>query len=246
MRELRAGVTAAVPSPGLGFRPIRTWPSGELLAFWDEVASLGGLQRGERLVAKAGGPTGDASVGERNRWLVALLADANGPTVEAVVNCPSCQTLLDIEIDLPLHKVGQTPPSSGQVSQEPFRLPQMTDLHALVGLADAAAARRHLAGRCLGLDEASLAPELVDALEAAVIDLDPMVSPQTEVQCGVCNHAWRAPLDLVRFVWEQVDHAARSLLVDVHDLALAYGWGLEQSVAIGPRARRTLLELAAR
>jgi hypothetical protein len=57
------------------------------------------------------------------------------------------------------------------------------------------------------------------------------------ITCPACGMTERVELDIGRFLWADVRHAALRLMRDVHELASAYGWS-EREVLAMPAARR--------
>jgi hypothetical protein len=63
--------------------------------------------------------------------------------------------------------------------------------------------------------------------------------------CPECGHAWQERLDVDAFLWAQLSARARKLLVEVHTIASAYGWGEAEILAMHPMRRQAYLELLA-
>src|SRR5262249_46541500 len=64
-----------------------------------------------------------------------------------------------------------------------------------------------------------------------------------QVTCPGCGHTEAVDLDIARFLWTEVRHAAVRLLRDVHDLASAYSWQEAAILAMTPQRRRAYLEM---
>jgi len=229
-------------------RELHTLPGPELLALWEQGSGLSRYGRGRLLLRAAYGfdDATDRTLGEWNRLLLTAFVERYGRSFEALVDCPACGVAL--EFDVPVPEEPATAPTSGSFEHEGrthgFRAPTVRDLEAARGHPPGEA-RRIVAQACLGNPVGS-DEDLVRALESAVRELDPLIAPETELSCSVCDHGWRSPLDPGAFLWERVDFAARQLLLDVHDLAVTYGWGPEQALSLGRHARRTLLDMASR
>lgn len=89
-------------------------------------------------------------------------------------------------------------------------------------------------------------PELVQRrLAEAAARADPAADVTLNVACPECGEATRAELDIASYLWAELDHWARDLLLDVHLLATAYGWSEPQILALSPLRRRYYLELCA-
>ncbi len=51
------------------------------------------------------------------------------------------------------------------------------------------------------------------------------------------------PFDILSYLWTEIEDWAQRLLVDVHTLAVSYGWSERDILALSPRRRRMYLEL---
>ncbi|MGV9847836.1 T4 family baseplate hub assembly chaperone [Streptomyces sp. NPDC003442] len=119
-------------------------------------------------------------------------------------------------------------------------------------------ARRALLARCIVSVHRSGRPVAADRLPAAELPepvqrrlaeaaerADPAADVTLNVACPECGEATRAELDIASYLWAELDHWARDLLLDVHLLATAYGWSEPQILALSPLRRRYYLELCA-
>ncbi|MFE2678310.1 hypothetical protein [Streptomyces hygroscopicus] len=119
-------------------------------------------------------------------------------------------------------------------------------------------ARRALLARCVVSVHRSGQPVPADRLPAAELPepvqrrlaeaaerADPAADVTLNVACPACGAATRAELDIASYLWAELDHWARDLLLDVHLLATAYGWSEPQILALSPLRRRYYLELCA-
>jgi hypothetical protein len=142
------------------------------------------------------------------------------------------------------------------------RVPDGRD--AVVGAAAAAAAgrecdiglrlattRRALLERCVSAWDAGGEPVPVLELPEAVVDTavglmaaaDPQADLRLDVTCPSCGTGWEVPFDAGSFLWSEVEAWARRTLLEVHQLAAAYGWNEAEVLALGPRRRQAYLEL---
>ncbi|ASQ92744.1 hypothetical protein [Streptomyces sp. 11-1-2] len=106
----------------------------------------------------------------------------------------------------------------------------------------------HRAGQPVPADRLPMAelPEPVQRkLAEAAEHADPAADVTLNVACPECGEATRAELDIASYLWAELDHWARDLLLDVHLLATAYGWSEPQILALSPLRRRYYLELCA-
>jgi hypothetical protein len=140
-----------------------------------------------------------------------------------------------------------------------FRLPTSQDLLALpaadeeVTAGEENALRACLLARCVldardandePVDAASLPDEVVAALSREMAVSDPHAAIELALECPVCEHAWRALLDVARFLWAEIVAWAQRTLREVHCLARAYGWCEADVLALSPTRRQIYLELS--
>ena len=74
-------------------------------------------------------------------------------------------------------------------------------------------------------------------------DADPQADVRLAVTCPSCGTGWEVPFDAGSFLWSEVEAWARRTLLEVHQLAAAYGWSEAEVLALGPRRRQAYLEL---
>jgi hypothetical protein len=67
---------------------------------------------------------------------------------------------------------------------------------------------------------------------------------QFTLACPACGIVQRTELDIVRFLWSELRHAAKSLLFEVHELASAYGWSEASILSMNASRRAMYLEMA--
>lgn len=87
----------------------------------------------------------------------------------------------------------------------------------------------------------SVQRRIAEVAEAA----DPAADVTLNINCPECGTATRAELDIASYLWTELDSWARDLLLDVHLLAIAYGWSEPEILALSPLRRRYYLELCA-
>ena len=74
--------------------------------------------------------------------------------------------------------------------------------------------------------------------------LDPLASAAFSLTCPACGHGWAAPLDVLGFVWSEIDAWAQRTLREVHWLASSYGWREADILALGARRRQAYLQVS--
>lgn len=73
--------------------------------------------------------------------------------------------------------------------------------------------------------------------------LDPQGDIQLTLACPKCSHEWLSPLDIVSYLWREINTWAGRTLNEIHLIASAYGWREADILALSPRRRQTYLEL---
>jgi hypothetical protein len=236
-------------------------PATGILGLWERVAPEPPGRRASVLLSWAA-PDADPSTvpaGEGNSALLRRYEQAFGASLAGVVDCPSCDELLEVDVAIPdlLGALPATAPagvsevyeSSCEGHLVQFRVPTATDLARLPrsGL-------MLLAGCIAGVvapDGASISAEglpaaVVAAVERAMADLDPAAELQLSLACPGCGLTWSEFLDPVAFLSAEVEAQAREAVEAVHILAAAYGWSEADVLSLSPWRLRTYLEMAAR
>ncbi|WTJ95311.1 hypothetical protein OG607_39305 [Streptomyces sp. NBC_01537] len=233
-----------------------------LLAIWEAGASAGGSSAHRALLLhSAARPAAgldelrSVPVGERDADLYALRSRLFGERMEVRVTCESCSEEMEFGFGTG-EVIRAAAPVTGPLEIEAdgwsvrFRLPTTGDLAAVEDAADPRAA---LVARCVleavraGKPAApDRLPERVRRLVArTAAEADPCADVTLKVECPQCGHQASAELDIVSYLWAELDAWARGILLDIHLLASAYGWSEPEILALSPLRRRYYLELCA-
>lgn len=194
-------------------------------------------------------------VGVRDRHLLELRKQLFGSAVEAVASCPGCAERVELHFEVDDVIVPGAQPAVDRVEVETptgplvVRLPTAGDLAAIPDGAEAERALTLLLDRVVSppTGDASpapteLTPETVERIGAALAEADEQADITFDVTCPQCGASFRAPFDVVAFLWSELSDWAARLLGDVHTLALAYGWREDDTLALSPARRRFYLE----
>jgi hypothetical protein len=233
-----------------------------LLALWESALGMCASARDDALLqASIEGIKPVRTLGERNARFVALHAQFFGREIELLSHCPECggvvQFSCDCETlaeqmrprfaDAPLQRME----SNGY--QLEFRLPDSADVAIVSDTGNDDDFAQGLLERCLLACTyegkpvpARLLPESVqDALSQAMEALDPGASLSFSLNCPQCATRWQAPLEIGEVLWQKVRNAGERLLLDVHALALAYGWTEPEVLRLSPMRRAAYLQMVA-
>ncbi len=198
-----------------------------------------------------------ASIGRRDQELLKLRESIFGTAITAAATCPACGQAIEIEFSVPDISAGSAgaPDETHMLQLDGyevrFRLPNSEDLASLELQADAAALKSALLTRCVSevrrnglLETVEGWPEsLVAALSERMAELDPPGDIQLTLDCPSCGNEWAAPIDVVSFLWSEIETWAVRMLRDVHELACAYGWRESDILSLSPWRRQAYLDL---
>lgn len=227
--------------------------AASLLACWERYRRADVLDRVDALLGlccadRSATQRAAMSIGDRDRVFMQFRAALFGDRLDAVVRCPRCRAELEAAFSLRLLlSIPEAAVASvtvdvdgrtvhvGPVRHGALCAAMATDdpegsllEHILVDDSGAAIAvgrgmrsERHRAV----IDEAL---DAVDPLGAIVVDLG----------CQACGHTWNDVLDIMAFLWYDIEGWARSTLDVVHVLASAYGWTEETILSLPEQRRR--------
>jgi hypothetical protein len=236
-----------------------------LLGAWERGVSQSPVQRALTLLSLV---SVDAlpeqlallSIGRRDMQLLNLREWVFGSQMTGHAACPACALELELNFSIPeIRSIshGDAPESCDLAFGDYevcFRLPNSADLQALSRNSDAASSACRLLERCLiraskcgeevGFQQ--LPTEVQTAISERMGEIDPLGDVQLSLKCPQCGHHWKAPFDIVSFLWTEIHSWAHRLLGEVHALASAYGWRETDILALSPWRRQAYLEMIPR
>lgn len=244
----------------------------DLLATWEAGVAASSTRRAMLLHALAR-PADEAGqllavpVGERDAELLALRRALFGERADVRLACGECEEDLEFDFDIRAafaardaatgavsgdggtDKAAPIEVSEGQWTVR-LRLPTPGDLLAAAEV-PAAQARALLFARCVlearrgtkRVAAADLPPAVQERVAGAATAADPCADIVFDVPCPTCGHCTKALLDVAAFVWAELDAWAHRTLLEVHLLAVSYGWSEPDVLALSPFRRRRYLEL---
>lgn len=223
-----------------------------LLAVWERGRSRHPIDRAVLLHALAEphaepDKLADEPLGRMNAALLRLRLATFGDRMRAYLDCPECGSRLEFELDgATLLASRPDEPAPVVVDGLTFRPPTSRDLAAILGETSGERAALRLLRLCAvdvddPLEEARLAP-LLDSVETALEQADPLADVTLELRCQACDHEWTAVFDIGGFLWEEIDAYAARLLDEVHVLARAYGWSEAAILSLSNSRRAAYLE----
>lgn len=225
----------------------------DLLATWESGLAAGPVHRALLLHALVGDGSVEVTVGDRDRQLFALRRSLFGERLNGRLSCPGCSTEQEFDFDVAnVLRTKSTMDGPQWIDAGEWRvllrLPTSDDLLAAAG--DPGEARNVLLSRCVLAVErhgrpvdAEVPAEVQNRLAAAAAEADPAADVRVTMSCVECGQCNTATVDIGSYLWAELDTWARSLLLDVHVLASAYGWTEPDVLALSPTRRRYYLEL---
>jgi hypothetical protein len=231
---------------------VRTFSSSDCLNLWESGADLHPLDQGLLALSAAlpdipGETLADWPLGKRNVALAQLRCAAFGPRLLGWTTCRGCGEKLEVEADARLLADGVTT-DQGRASEEPivvngrsFRLLTTRDLAKAAQESDVRLASIRLAESCL-LETGEFpdwSVEELDQIGQKLAIADPLAEPRLALRCPECQYEWEETLDIVSFVWREIEAQAKKLVFEIHALASAYGW-TEREILSLSESRRAL------
>ena len=127
-----------------------------------------------------------------------------------------------------------------------FRLPTSRDLARAAHEGDSRLAMVRLVESCQIAtgEEVEWGDEEIEEIGEAMASADPLAEIRIELNCSECGYRWDEALDLVSFLWIEIEARAKRLLRDVHALASAYGWSEREILSLSEPRRQLYLEMA--
>lgn len=200
------------------------------------------------------------SIGRRNALLLSVREGLFGPQFIGAARCPACGEGLELTFrteDIraaPTMEVAEPLTLEASDYQVIFRLPTSEDLALVRGYEDAEVVARLLLSQCLlsarrqGEETSveALPAEIVEAVEETMGQADPQANIRLSLTCPGCGYQWLARLDILTYVWKELDAWARRVLREVHYLASAYGWSETDILNMRPWRRQIYLEMIGR
>lgn len=188
---------------------------------------------------------------DRDKLLAVVYMRTYGPNIESTVRCCKCGVLFDLDFSL---KDLQASLADGakrtSAAHEPegtfllsngcrFRLPTGEDECAVLGMpsedAGAALVRRCIVGEDTAADH--------EDVEASMAEVAPMLDVDLSARCPECDHEQSVHFDIQSFVLTTLQQEQGRLAWEVHRLACAYGWRLEEILGLPRSLRRTYVAL---
>jgi hypothetical protein len=211
----------------------------------------------------------DWPLGRRNKALVELRCRCFGQSIQGWIACASCGEKLEFDLDGWVITVAADERSQPDRLYEPivinrqsFRLPTSRDLAKAAQEADPRLAAIRIAENCrvapqqvpetfTGQDTTSIgdrrselwSEEELEEIGERMAAADPLAETRLTLHCPKCECEWEETLDIVSFVWAEIEARARRLLLEIHTLASAYGWTETEILSLSENRRARYVEM---
>jgi hypothetical protein len=233
---------------------MRALSSSALLNLWERGSGLHSLDRG-LLALHTVFPDvppanlADWTLGRRNHALLEVHCSLFGAILQGWTSCTHCGEQMEFEINaLELARENLSAELGRQtvfVNHQQFRLPTTRDLAAIAQASNPATAATELLDSCLMNEEAapSWSGEDVEKIGEKLAGADPLAEIQIALCCPACANEYTDSIEVVSFLWAEIEACAKRLLWEVHALATSYGWTEPDVLALSPARRSLYLEM---
>jgi hypothetical protein len=253
--------------PPVEVDPVSAPPTDALLSIWDSHQDAHPIRRAVAALAAVWPDVGlqgwaGAPVGQRDGCLLDLHEKLFGPELATTARCPRCDERLestfataDVRVRAPA--LPTAAPAPLHIRDDgydvDYRLPNSDDLLAVdpgsggdpqTGAGDllrrcVLAVRRE--GSALPLEAL---PGTVSArLAQQMASDDPEAEIRLNLGCPACENRWQVTFDIVSYFCGELGDWAQRTLLEIHTLAIAYGWSERQILALSPARRRLYVDM---
>jgi len=182
---------------------------------------------------------------ERDQLLAEIYERTFGPRIESAVRCVLCEELFDLTFSIRDLLVSlDSDKSSTSVTHDTdgtyrlanglrFRLPVGTDELAVVGLSPEAA-QLALLQRCILESNESVE---IDDVQEAMEEVGPVMDLELDARCPECGGKQPVHFDIQSYLLRALLQERRRIGREIHRLAVAYGWSLNEILSL-PRSQR--------
>lgn len=234
---------------------MRTFGETQLLDLWESGCRRHPLDRALLALAAALPETPYENLagwplGRRNQALATLYHQCFGPRLRAWIACRNCGEKLEFEMNTELlagegTRDGDSVNEPVIVNGRAFRLPTSRDLARAADEIDPVAGAVRIVESCLVEPNgpARWSEEELSEIGEKLAMGDPLAEIRVNVPCPGCGNDGKETLDLVSFLWAEVEARVRRILFDIHILASAYGWSEAEILSMNEHRRSMYIEM---
>lgn len=191
------------------------------------------------------------TIPDRDRILAAIYINTYGTKIDTTASCTNCNKRFDIDFSLDTLMNSINPEQNFKFSVKDsvcifsfnnkfkFRLPTGEDELAVLGIAPDAA-QKELLLRCLVEGNEK---EAQQSLQQAMHDLAPLIDLNFDVQCPECENVQDLHFNIQQYLLSSLLQEQKQLVFEVHRLATAYNWGLNEILELPRSIRRSYVSI---
>lgn len=200
-------------------------------------------------------------VGQRDRVLLSAYKRNFSAALEVLDECDDCGEAIEfsLRVDELLSAHDGTMPEKLRIEADGWTI-DCAPLHSLaiiraqhdaIAADDVRSIGKHVVEHLIEGVHRGDKPQTTDDLPQHVFEqvaegcyaADPFAEISVQPRCPECGLEWTAVIDVTEFVKQRVNTLAQKLLLQIHRLALFYGWGEQAILALTPARRAAYLEL---
>jgi hypothetical protein len=193
----------------------------------------------------------DLNASERDQLLARVYELTFGPRIESTARCSLCESRFDLAFAIEdlLTALDATPSSSTATREKDgvFRLRSGARFRLPTGEDELAAAKLPLReAEVVLMEHCLLEPERdldSDALQKAMEEHAPILDVELHATCPECGGQQFVRFDVQFYLLRALEQQRKSVAREVHRLALAYGWSLNEILGLSLSQRRAFVEL---
>jgi hypothetical protein len=194
----------------------------------------------------------ELTASDRDRLLAALYRHTYGTRVASTSRCTQCSSLFDVAFALddllvafdrmPATQVAELLPDGTfcTANGARFRLPTGADEVAVAALPPEEAEQALLA-RCLL--EVPAEVDVRASVEEAMAEIAPLLDLDLDTACPECGVRQAVHFDVQFYLLRALEQERAQVTREIHRIATAYGWGLNEILSLRRSERRMCVEL---
>jgi hypothetical protein len=192
----------------------------------------------------------DWPLGRRNQALAQLRCACFGARLQGWVSCAQCGGKMEFDMDG--RAFASTAAGDGNydgslsVRGHCYRLPTTRDLSRGAREKDSRRAAMRILESCRldpQKEAAELSEEELNELGERMALADPLAEILIDLRCPGCGVESSETLDIVSFLWAEIEARAKQLLGEIHVLASAYGWTENEVLTLSDHRRALYVEM---
>ena len=195
---------------------------------------------------------------DRDRLLAAIYSRIYGGRVDSSTICAACHEAFDLNFKLAdLMDTLAASTDAEHIQAQPdgsyllpggvcFRLPTAEDELAVASMSGKDAETR-LLERCLPAPDVregeTDGEDFLTNIQSAMEALAPLADTELDARCPECSHLQQVHFDLQHYLLQALCNDRSQLMRDLHMLASAYGWGVNEILGLARSQRKLLVAM---